>query len=83
MITKWGVLQERANKLRAQLADIEEQLAWMERTVINTPCSGCETLLATEADFAKHFGLYGVATMNVGYCPTERARNEEAAARKS
>jgi hypothetical protein len=43
----------------------------MERTPLKVPCSGCGLLLATEADFARHFILYDRTYRNLGYCPVK------------
>lgn len=47
----------------------QEDKDWMEKTPFGRPCSGCDVMLATEADFAKHFIVPNRRYKNLGYCP--------------
>lgn len=38
-------------------------------TTCDLRCSGCNTHMPTEADFAKHFVVLDVHHLDVGYCP--------------
>ncbi len=73
MVTKWELI-----------TDAERTV--LERTPFGQPCSGCGTVLDTEADFAKHFTLIrrtgwpSTATtpvredyyLNLGNCPEKK-----------
>lgn len=55
-VTKWDLITEAERE-------------GLERTPFGKNCTGCEQLLETEADFAKHFLLYSRVHKNNGYCP--------------
>ena len=57
-ITKWDLLDE-------------GERAELDATPCDLPCFGCDKLLVTEGDFARHFILYNVQLRNVGYCPVK------------
>lgn len=76
METKWSVLVSRAKYLEGAARRIREELEELDRTPFGMACPGCDTPLATEGDFARHFGLYSTAALNVGYCPVKRQREE-------
>lgn len=67
--TKWSVLTGRAESLRAELDKLERELRGMENTPCGVPCTGCGTVLVTEADFAKHFTVPDLRFLNLGDCP--------------
>jgi hypothetical protein len=67
MRTKWDVLEERLRTLRK----LEREMAGMERTEFGRPCAGCGEVLATEADFARHFLIPDERYLNLGRCPNE------------
>jgi hypothetical protein len=69
MRTKWDVLVGRRDLLVVALEAANGQLEWMERTTFGRPCAGCGTILATEADFAKHFLIPDERFLNTGTCP--------------
>lgn len=57
-LTKWDYLHD-------------DQRAGLELTQFNHPCSGCGVMLATEADFAKHFIIKDSLYLNLGECPNQ------------
>jgi hypothetical protein len=75
MRTKWDILQERADKLRSDLAAIEANMAWMTEVPFTAngagKCSACGEELKTEADFAKHFLVPDERFLNLGECPNK------------
>lgn len=53
----------------------EDQVAALDKTPCGLSCSGCQTLLVTEGDFARHFVLADATYLNLGECPnTEKGR---------
>jgi len=59
-VTKWDALNERER---------EE----MRQQRYGDKCSGCQTWLETEADFAKHYVLDDMRYLNLGHCPSKEA----------
>jgi hypothetical protein len=41
----------------------------LQNTPCGLTCSGCGTLLPTEADFAQHFTIKDERFLNLGECP--------------
>lgn len=75
METKWDVLAEEVNALSAKLAEKEAYLAGLDATPCGIICSGCDTLLVTEGDFARHFFVTDRRYLNLGWCPiTDRSK---------
>jgi hypothetical protein len=74
--TKWDVLSERRDALKAQLADVESELVGMLTSELGVACAGCGLWLATEADFAQHFQVTDDRFLNVGRCPAVLALGE-------
>jgi hypothetical protein len=64
--TKWGSTLQ----TKWDLIDDSER-PWLEKTPFNHPCSGCGEMLATEADFAKHFFVPDPIYKNLGWCPVK------------
>lgn len=56
MVTKWDLIDDDARTA-------------LDNTSCNVHCSGCDKLLATEGDFARHFRLLDVRYLNLGSCP--------------
>jgi hypothetical protein len=59
-----------------------DRISEAERTLLNLTtcgavCSGCETPLATEGDFARHFIVPDSRYLNVGYCPEKGPIRED------
>lgn len=53
----------------------DDQMEGLDATPWGLTCSGCDTLLVTEGDFARHFVLPDATFLNLGECPnTERGR---------
>lgn len=76
MRTKWDVLTERRLEAMKAYQDLDNQLKELERAQCNLRCSGCDELLKTEADFAKHFLIPDERYLNLGDCPNNpRKRN--------
>lgn len=73
MLTKWDILQERLITINKMKTALEMELKWMEETPFTAngtgKCSQCGIVLATEADFAKHFIVSDPRYVNLGYCP--------------
>lgn len=61
-ITKWETLDEATRE------------AYQE-TPFNRPCAYCGVLLATEADFAKHFIVTDRRYLNLGDCPNKLVKD--------
>ena len=56
--TKWDCVDDATRtRLNAERCDIR--------------CAGCNELLTTEGDFARHFLVPDVRYMNLGYCPNK------------
>lgn len=72
MRTKWEILQARAEEMRVNLENAEKYLKGLERTPCGLKCAGCQTVLKTEADFAKHFVIPDERYLNLGDCPVAR-----------
>jgi hypothetical protein len=69
MATKWSILSERRDQLQKELDEANAYLRGLENTPCNLKCAGCDTLLETEADFAKHFTIPDSRFLNLGDCP--------------
>lgn len=73
--TKWDIIQAELQLAKEAVAKIERNIKWMEETPFTAndtgQCSGCGEVLATEADFAKHFPVPDERYRNLGYCPNK------------
>lgn len=67
--TKMDVLRERAEFLEAEAAKARAYIDGLAMTNCGLTCSGCGTLLRTEADFASHFIVRDENYLNLGGCP--------------
>lgn len=71
--TKWDVLTERRQEAFKKFQELDNQINGLEATPCGLRCSGCNTLLETEADFAQHFIVapFDIANnnLNLGNCP--------------
>lgn len=67
--TKWSILQMHMEEAWREFDRIRRNLNWMEHASFGKPCSGCQELLETEADFARHFIVRDPRFLNLGDCP--------------
>lgn len=79
--TKWDILVDRAESFEAQAKEIRNMLEGFELTKLNgrgdgepLRCSGCEVILETEAEFARHYEVPNEQFLNIGYCPIKMDR---------
>lgn len=84
-ITKWSYMVKRHEDLEMQIHDLQVKLeasarnmAYLNKTALNVPCSYCGTILATEGDFARHFVIRDTQYLNLGHCPRETDNTDEA-----
>lgn len=74
MRTKWEILQDLREEATRKLARLEAEIKWLEETPFTAngtgSCSGCDQVLPTEADFAKHYVVPDERYYNLGYCPS-------------
>jgi hypothetical protein len=75
MRTKWQILQANLAEAREIVASMERTIDGMETQKCGLPCSGCGTVLETEADFAKHFLIPDERYLNLGDCPVGKDFN--------
>jgi hypothetical protein len=75
--SKWNILEERLTMKLAEVERDKRELQALERTTFGRPCSGCGEVLATEADFAKHFVTPDPRFLNLGECPVKSAQKQE------
>jgi hypothetical protein len=78
MQTKWSIMVREAsdalreaNEAAARAEQAYLSLVGLENTPCGLRCSGCDTFLATEADFAKHFRIPDRRYKNLGECPNK------------
>lgn len=64
-----GSLHDAAVQAQKDYADAVAYLEGLESTECGLTCSGCDTLLKTEADFARHFEIPDSRYLNLGDCP--------------
>ncbi|MFI0553451.1 hypothetical protein [Streptomyces scabiei] len=65
--TKWGsTLQTKWDLIN------DAERASLEKIPFGHPCTGCGEMLATEADFAKHFYVPDPIYKNLGECPIKQ-----------
>ena len=57
-LTKWDLIDD-------------AERAGLEKMQFGHPCTGCGEMLATEADFAKHFFVPDPIYKNNGWCPVK------------
>ena len=76
MQTKMSILQKQLGDLhdaaveaQRAYADAVAHIEGLEATFCGLRCSGCDTLLKTEADFARHFEIPDSRYLNLGECP--------------
>jgi hypothetical protein len=74
--SKWNILEERLTIKIAEVHRMTRELQHLESVSFGRPCSGCGELLATEADFAKHFVVPDPRFLNLGECPV-KSQNQE------
>lgn len=67
--SKMDILIERAAFLESEAASIRATIEGLKGTPFGRPCTGCGTLLATEADFEAHFIVKDENYLNLGRCP--------------
>jgi hypothetical protein len=71
--TKWDHLLKEYNEALQKATELAAQMNGMEATPCGLTCSGCGTVLETEADFAKHFTVKRIDQINnhwnLGECP--------------
>lgn len=72
--TKWEILQARAAELKEAAERAQRELDGLEVTACGIRCSGCNTMLYTEKDFAAHFVVRDERLLNLGYCPVADKR---------
>jgi hypothetical protein len=76
MRSKWDVLLERRDAAVAALVKAQCELDGLTATRCDLRCAGCDELLETEADFAKHFVLKNfdiqLGLLNLGVCPNQK-----------
>lgn len=75
--TKAEILQARADELRAMVEAADRYLEGLKNTPFGYQCSGCDTTLATEYDFAAHFIVTDERHLNLGSCPNDRKKGGE------
>ena len=69
--TKWEILQEKLEKVKAEVQKQEQYLQDLEVMPWGHPCGTCQKILNTEADFAKHYSVPDERYYNLGHCPTK------------
>ena len=69
MTSKWFILTTRQAQLQKEADALDRDLRGMEHTPCGIPCVECGEILATEADFAKHFEVQDTRYLNLGWCP--------------
>lgn len=76
MQTKWTIMMDQAENALAdaRAATMRAEAAFralrgLENTPCGLTCTGCDTFLETEADFAKHFHVPDRRFKNLGNCP--------------
>lgn len=71
--SKWDVLEERRLEALKEYRKLCDELWGLTQTKFTANgtgrCSACGEVLATEADFAKHFLVPDEQYLNLGYCP--------------
>lgn len=69
--SKWTILVTRLAELEAETEKARNYLKGMDATPCGIRCSGCDTMLATEGDFARHFHVPDDRLLNLGDCPVK------------
>lgn len=69
--SKWTILVARLAELEAETEKARSQLKGLDETPCGLRCSGCDAMLATEGDFARHFSIPDSRYLNLGDCPVK------------
>lgn len=73
MRSKWNILEERRVAALQKADALARELDGLNSTPCGLRCGGCDELLVTEGDFARHFFVKKFDEMNnflnLGYCP--------------
>jgi hypothetical protein len=73
MYTKWEILEQRAEDFEKRAQTIRNYLEGLTKTPTgNIKCAGCELVIGTEEEFAKHFVIPNGHYLNLGDCPVVR-----------